>query len=163
MTMLVAQLKEIIGRLKTLEGRIIEWHRSNEVSRRLQTIPGVGPIIASVVAATVTDPRAFRNGRQFAAWLGLVPRQSSTGGKERLGGITKWGDAYIRKLLVVASCSLIRYARGKMPQAGWLMRLLDRRPVKVAAVAMANKTARVIWTVLVEERPFRKVNTVATT
>jgi transposase len=156
MTMLISQLKESIGRLRALEARIIEQHRSNEVSRRLQTIPGVGPIIASAIAATVTDPKAFRNGRQFAAWLGLVPRQSSTGGKERLGGITKWGDAYIRKLLVVASCSLIRYARRKAPQAGWLVRLLDRRPAKVAAVAMANKTARIIWAVLVEERPFRK-------
>jgi transposase len=156
MTMLISQLKENVGRLRALEARIVEQHRSNEVSRRLQTIPGVGPIIASAVAATVTDPKAFRNGRQFAAWLGLVPRQSSTGGKERLAGITKWGDAYIRKLLVVASCSLIRYARGKAAQAGWLVRLLDRRPAKVAAVAMANKTARIIWAVLVEERPFRK-------
>jgi transposase len=156
MSMLIAQLKEIIRRLRILETRIVERHRSNEVSRRLQTIPGVGPIIASAVAATVTEPRAFRNGRQFAAWLGLVPRQSSTGGKERLGGITKWGDAYIRKLLVVASCSLIRYARSRAPQASWLMRLLGRRPAKVAAVAMANKTARIIWAVLVEERPFRK-------
>lgn len=143
--MLIAQLKEIIRRLRMLKTRIVERHTSNEVSRRPQAIPGVRPIIASTVAATVTEPRAFGNGRQFAAWLGLVPRQSSTGGKQRPGGITKWGDAYIRKLLLVASCSLIRYARTQAPQASRLMRLLGRRPAKVAAVAMANKTTRIIW------------------
>jgi transposase len=136
--------------------RIVRIHKADPVSRMLETIPGVGPIIASAVAASVGDPKQFRNGRQFAAWLGLVPRQRSSGGKERLGGISKWGDAYIRKLLVVGSHALIRYARGKAPTAGWLAGLLERRPTRVAAVAMANKTARIIWTVLAEERPFRR-------
>lgn len=155
MTTIVDQLKNLVSQLRSIESKIVEWHRSSAMSRRLQTIPGVGPIIASAISASVTDPTAFRNARQFAAWLGLVPRQSSTGGKERLGRITKWGDAYIRKLLVVASCSLIRYARSKAPTADWLRRLLDRRPAKVAAVAMANKTARIIWAVLVQQRPYR--------
>jgi transposase len=155
MMIVVEQLKDLVSRLRSLEARILEWHRSSILSRRLQTIPGVGPIIASAVAATVTNAATFRNARQFAAWLGLVPRQNSTGGKDRLGGITKWGDAYIRKLLVVASCSLIRYARGNNAAEGWLSRLLERRPAKVAAVAMANKTARIIWAVLTQERPFQ--------
>jgi transposase len=156
MAVLAGQLGDVVGRLRALETRIAQIHKADPVSRTLATIPGVGPIIASAVAASVTDPKRFRNGRQFAAWLGLVPRQRSTGGKERLGGISKWGDAYIRKLLVVASHALIRYARGKAPTASWLAGLLERRPTRVAAVAMANKTARIIWAVLAEGRPFRR-------
>jgi transposase len=155
MAVLAGQLGDVVARLRALEARIARTHKADPVSRMLATIPGVGPIIASAVAATVADPKQFRNGRQFAAWLGLVPRQSSSGGKERLGGISKWGDAYIRKLLVVGSHALIRYARGKAPSAGWLAGLLGRRPTRVAAVAMANKTARIIWAVLAEGRPFR--------
>jgi transposase len=111
----------------------------------------------------VADPKQFRNGRQFAAWLGIVPRQNSSGGKERLGRITKWGDSYIRKLLVVSSCALIRYARGKALEASWLAGVLARRPAKVAAVAMANKTARIIWAVMRDERLFGKEAPVAAT
>lgn len=113
-------------------------------------------MIASAIAATVVDPKQFKSGRQFAAWLGLTPRQNSTGGKERLGRISKWGDSYIRKLLIIASCSLIRYARGKASATDWLAALLERRPAKVAAVAMANKTVRIIWAVFTEERLFQK-------
>jgi transposase len=154
--LLVGQLKEAIGRLTVMDQRIVQWHRSNKVSLRLESIPGVGPITASVIAASVVDGRQFRNGRQFAAWLGLVPRQSSTGGKARLGSITKWGDSYIRKLLVVSSCALIRYARNKSASVSWLANLLGRRPAKVAAVAMANK----IWAVLTQEREFRPLGPV---
>jgi transposase len=156
MALLAGQLGDVAARLRALEMRIVRTHKADPVSRMLETIPGVGPIIASAVAASVGDPRQFRNGRQFAAWLGLVPRQRSSGGKERLGGISKWGDAYIRKLLVVGSHALIRYARGKAPAASWLAGLLGRRPTRVAAVAMANKTARIVWAVLAEGRPFRR-------
>lgn len=154
---LVGQLNEAVGRLAVMDQRIVQWHRSNKISLRLESIPGVGPITASVIAASVVDGKQFRNGRQFAAWLGLVPRQSSTGGKARLGRITKWGDSYIRKLLVVSSCALIRYARSKSPSVSWLANLLVRRPAKIAAVAMANKTARIIWAVLTQEREFQPV------
>lgn len=157
MLSLIGQLKEAACRLTKLDQQIVQWHRSSKTSLRLESIPGVGPITASVIAASVIDGKQFRNGRQFAAWLGLVPRQSSTGGKARLGGITKWGDSYIRKLLVVSSCALIRYARGKSPSVSWLANLLSRRPPKVAAVAMANKTARIIWAVLTQEREFQQI------
>lgn len=156
MLLLIGQLKEAMCRLTALEQRIVEWHRASAVSRRLGSIPGVGPITASVIAASVVDGRQFQHGRQFVAWLGLVPRQTSTGGKARLGRITKWGDSYIRKLLVVSSCSLIRYARGKSTSESWLASVLARRPAKVAAVAMANKTARIIWAVLTQEREYQK-------
>ena len=156
MTELIGQLRDLTSRIKSMEREIVLWHRSNVVSRRLESIPGVGPITASAIAASVTDARQFRNGRQFAAWLGIVPRQNSSGGKERLGRITKWGDSYIRKLLVISSCALIRYARGKSPKNSWLLGVLTRRPAKVAAVAMANKTARIIWAVLRDERLYRK-------
>ena len=157
MLSLLGQLKEAMDRLTKLDLQIVQWHRSSEISLRLESIPGVGPITASVIVASVIDGKQFRNGRQFAAWLGLVPRQNSTGGKARLGGITKWGDSYIRKLLVVSSCALIRYARGKSPSVSWLANLLSRRPAKVAAVAMANKTARIIWAVLTQQREFRQI------
>lgn len=156
MTALVGQLKELMKQISAVETEIVRWHKANAASRRLESIPGVGPIIASAIVASVTDASQFRNGRQFAAWLGLVPRQNSSGGKERLGRITKWGDSYIRKLLVVSSCALIRYARGKSPKANWLTCVLERRPAKVAAVAMANKTARIIWAVLRNRRLFQK-------
>lgn len=156
MAELVGQLRDLKTRIQSLEKEILLWHKSSDVSRRLESIPGVGPITASAIAASVTDARQFRNGRQFAAWLGIVPRQNSSGGKERLGRITKWGDSYIRKLLVISSCALIRYARGKSPKSNWLMGVLTRRPAKVAAVAMANKTARIIWAVLRDERLYRK-------
>jgi transposase len=153
---LIGQLQDITSRIKTIEKEIMLWHKTNVVSQRLESIPGVGPITASAIAASVTDASQFRNGRQFAAWLGIVPRQNSSGGKERLGRITKWGDSYIRKLLVVSSCALIRYARAKSAKSHWLAGVLARRPAKVAAVAMANKTARIIWAVMRDERLYRK-------
>lgn len=156
MSQFVEQLHELGSRIKTIEAEILRWHKTNDVSQRLESIPGVGPITASAVAASVIDAGQFRNGRQFAAWLGIVPRQNSTGGKERLGRITKWGNSYIRKLLVISSCALIRYARSKSPKVNWLTAVLARRPAKVAAVAMANKTARIIWAVLRDARTYRK-------
>lgn len=156
MAEMIGQLRDVTLRIQTMEKEIKLWHKTNVVSQRLESIPGVGPITASAIAASVVDVKQFRNGRQFAAWLGIVPRQNSSGGKERLGRITKWGNSYIRKLLVVSSCALIRYARAKSTKNNWLAGVLGRRPAKVAAVAMANKTARIIWAVMRDERPYRK-------
>lgn len=160
---LAGQIRDTADRITALERRILAWHRSSEASRRLETIPGVGPITASVIVASIGDGTTFRNARQFAAWLGLVPRQNSTGGKTRLGHITKWGDSYIRRLLVVSSCALIRYARAKPADENWLANVLSRRPAKVAAVAMANKTARIVWAVLVSGRLYQQEQPAAAT
>jgi len=145
MEVIVDQLQDIQGRIGTLDQAIHAWHRQNETSRRLETIPGVGPITASVLAATVTNPSAFR--RQFAAWLGLVPRQKSTGGKDRLGKISKMGDQYIRRLLIVGAHAVLRWGR-TTKGSPWVLALLGRRPFRVVAVALANKMARIVWSVL---------------
>jgi transposase len=137
-----AQLREIDRALAYLQ-------RSDDMARRLATIPGIGPIGATALAASVTDPAQFRSGRQFAAWLGLTPLQNSSGGKERLGRITKMGDKYLRKLLVIGATSLVRRARHKPETADQrLVGLLTRKPVRVATVAMANKMARIVWAVM---------------
>src|SRR5207245_5015945 len=112
-------------------------------SKRVATIPGIGVLGASAIAATVTDPSVFRSGRDFAAWIGLVPRQDSTGGKQRLGPISKQGDRYLRRLLVVGAHSVLRRAKQNPEKYPWLAQLLARRPFKVVAVALANKMARV--------------------
>jgi len=152
------QISECDGRVKVLELRIMAWHKTNEASRNLATIPGIGPITASAIAASVPDASAFRNGRQMAAWLGLVPRQNSSGGKNRLGGITKAGDSYIRRLLVTGATSVIRFARAKAPGQGeWLKMLLDRKCARLASVAMANKMARIAWSVLARGEVYRDI------
>jgi transposase len=144
-----AQIDVLRKQVGTIEDRIVDWCRRDAASRRLISIPGVGPITATAIAATVTDPLCFRSGRQLAAWLGLVPRQHSSGGKDRLGGICKHGDRYIRRLLVVGAHAVIRYARNKGAVAApWIKNLLDRRSTLVVAVALANKTARIAWAVL---------------
>ena len=154
---LAGQIESCQQRVEAIEKEIFVWHKTNEASRNLATIPGVGPITASLVAATVTDPAAFKNGRQLAAWLGLVPRQNSSGGKDRLGGITKTGDRSIRRLLVIGATSVIRYARTKAPgDADWLKALLDRKPARVVTVALANKMARIAWAVLTRGEVYRK-------
>ena len=135
--------------IAALETRIHAWHRSNETSRRLETIPGIGPITASALTASIGDPHLFRNGRELAAWIGLVPRQSSTGGRERLGRISKQGDQYLRWLLVAGAMSVIRQARHKDPaKMPWLAHMLATKPAKVVAVAQANKTARIAWALM---------------
>ena len=127
------------------------------MARRLATIPGIGPVTATALAASVTDPSQFRSGRQFAAWLGLTPRQSSSGGKERLGRITKMGDRYLRKLLVIGATSLVRRASQATDTVGRrLADLLTRKPVRLATVAMANKLARIVWAVLVRGEVYQK-------
>jgi transposase len=145
---LAAQLQALQTLIGSIEKRIMAQHRSNEASRRLETIPGIGRLGASTIAAVVTDPKAFRTGRDFAAWIGLVPRQNSTGGKQKLGPISKQGDRYLRRILVVGAHSVLRRARQQPDKYPWLTQLLARRPFKVVAVALANKMARIAWALL---------------
>ncbi len=146
---LTRQFLSLDKEINAAEKRIHAWHRMSEVSQRLETIPGIGPIIASALAASITDPEVFKNGRELAAWIGLVPRQNSTGGKQRLGKISKQGDQYLRWLLVAGAMSVIMHAkrRGTTNQP-WLADMIARKPTKVAAVALANKTARIVWALL---------------
>lgn len=145
---LAAQLQALQTLIGTIEKRIMAQHRSNEASMRLETIPGIGRIGASTIAAVVTDPNAFRTGRDFAAWIGLVPRQDSTGGKQKLGPISKQGDRYLRRILVVGAHAVLRRAKQQPEKYLWLTQLLARRPFKVVAVALANKMARIAWALL---------------
>lgn len=143
-----AQLRALASEVDRLEAQILAWHRADDASRRLSTIPGIGPITASAIAAAAPDASLFRSGRQFAAWLGLTPRPHSSGGKERLGGISKQGDSYLRRLLVVGATAVMRMARKAAQRQPWAAKLAERKPAKVASVALANKTARVAWAVL---------------
>jgi transposase len=152
---LAAQLEAMQTMIGSLERRIVARHRSHPDSKRLQTIPGVGVIGATAIAATVTDPAAFRSGRDFAAWVGLVPRQDSTGGKPRLGPISKQGDRYLRRILVVGAVSMLRRAKLNPEKYPWVTRLLARRPFKVVAIALANKMARVAWALLARGGTYR--------
>jgi transposase len=143
--------------IERLDRRLLDWHRSNPVSQRLATIPGVGPLTATALAASIADPSMFRSGREFAAFLGLVPRQASSGGKERLGRISKMGDRYLRSLLVVGATAVLRYAKtGGSTSKAWAEGLLAKKPFKVVAVALANKTARIAWAVMARGEVFRE-------
>jgi transposase len=156
MIALADQLDALALQIHALERRLQVWHRDNEASQRLATIPGVGIITATALAASVTDPSAFKSGREFSAFLGLVPRQNSSGGKERLGRISKMGDGYLRRLLVVGATSVIRRARADArPSSAWINTLLARRPARVVTVAIANKTARIAWAVLARSEIYR--------
>ena len=156
LSLLGAQLREVDARIKAVEREILAWHRASPASRRLASIPGIGPITASAFAATVGDARQFRSGRELAAWLGLVPRQNSTGGKARLGAISKQGDRYLRRLLVIGATAVLRHAKVRDRAGGaWLDALLQRRPARVATVALANKNARIAWALLVREEYYR--------
>src|SRR3974377_2474818 len=151
---LAAQLQALHTMTGSLEKRLTVQHRANEASKRLQSIPGIGIIGASAIAATVTDPKAFRSGRDFAAWFGLVPRQDSTGGKQKLGPISKQGDRYLRRILVVGAHSVLRRAKLTPEKYPWLTQLLARRPFKVVAVALANKMA-LAWALLASGSHYR--------
>jgi transposase len=154
--LIAAQIEDANAKIDALEKEIVARHRHDEAGRRLATIPGIGPIIASALAASVPDASVFKSGRQFAAWLGLVPRQNSTGGKERLGGITKAGDRYLRRLLVVGATGLIRYKRKTIPGGiEWVEKLLARKPVRLVTVALANKMARIAWAILSRGEVYR--------
>lgn len=154
--MLIAQLRLVNEQILDSDRHIIASARSTDVGRRLMDIPGVGPVLASALVAAVADPKSFRSGRDLAAWIGLVPRQNSSGGKERLGGITKQGDRYLRQLLVVGAVAVIRYAQRNGARRPWLVRLLARRTPKVAAVALANKNARMVWAIMTSGERYRE-------
>lgn len=146
---LVGQIEEVGEEVRKAEKEIVIWCRTDAASRRLVTIPGIGPITASAISAAVPDPTLFRTGRHFAAWLGLTPRPHNSGGKERLGGISKQGDGHIRRLLVVGATSVLRRAQQETPGRTWARQLLTRKPARVVSVALANKMARIAWAVLV--------------
>jgi transposase len=154
--LLARQYLSLVAEVASIDKRIHAWHRSCEESRRLEEIPGVGPIVATALVAEVGDWDAFRSGRNLAAWIGLVPKQHSTGGKERLGSITKQGNRYLRWLLVAGAMAVIRYARQHGTKRPWLIRIMDRRPTKVAAVALANKIARMAWAIMVHGERYRE-------
>lgn len=151
------QLQALKAQILEFDRRIRAWHRSNEASKRLDEIPGVGPALATALVASIADPKAFRSGRDFSAWIGLVPKQHSSGGKDRLGSISKQGDRYLRSLFTIGALSVIRYAKirgtGHRP---WLAALLARRPTKVAAIALANKLARMAWAVMTKGERYKE-------
>jgi transposase len=149
-------LKELDRQVGDLEAQIQDWHRENEASRRLAQIPGIGPLTASALVATVGDASSFKNARQLAAWLGLVPRQHSSGGKALLLGISKRGDSYLRMLLIHGARSVVRVAERKAGDSPtWLTQLIGRRHKNVAAVALANKNARIVWALLAHDRNYQ--------
>jgi transposase len=152
---IVAQLQAVQMQITGFDKRISQVHRANPASKRLEAIPGFGVIVSTAVVATMTDPKAFKTGREFAAWIGLVPRQNSTGGKERLGSISKQGDRYLRRLLIVGALAVIKSARTRPDKHPWVMKLLSRRPAKVVAVALANKMARIAWVILAKGETYR--------
>jgi transposase len=152
---LLEHMKELTRQVDQLEIQIHQWHRASEVSRNLEQIPGVGPITASALVASIGDARNFKNGRQLAAWLGLVPKQHSSGGKTRLQGISKRGDSYLRTLLVHGARAVVKSAERKPEQHVWLSKLMDRSHNNIATVAQANKNARVIWALMAHEQKFR--------
>jgi transposase len=145
---LVDQLAALQEQIGVLDHNIHAAHRASDTSQRLETISGIGVMGATVITASVSDPSSFRSGREFAAWIGLVPRQHSTGGKQKLGGISKQGDRYLRRLLIVGATTVIRHVRTHPDKHPWLIKLLAKMPAKKVAVALANKMARIAWAIL---------------
>ena len=152
---LLDHLKELDAQVEELESQIVKWHRQSEASSKLAKVPGIGPITASALVATIGDAKNFDNGRQVAAWLGLVPRQHSSGGKQNLLGISKRGDCYLRTLLIHGARSVIHWETRKPDSCSWVSGVLKRRNKNVAAVALANKNARIVWALLAHDRVFR--------
>jgi transposase len=152
-----AQLRVLKAQILEFDRMIRAWHQSSEVSKRLDQVPGVGPVLATALVASVADPRAFRSGRDFSAWIGLVPKQNSSGGKERLGNISKRGDRYLRSLFTTGALAVIRYAKlHGTKHRPWLTALLARRPTKVAAIALANKLARMAWAMMAKGEHYKE-------
>jgi transposase len=155
LVVLAAELEAMQTLIGSIEKRLMAQHRSNADSKRLETIPGIGVIGATAITATITDPKAFQSGRDFAAWVGLVPRQDSTGGKQKLGPISKQGDRYLRRILVLGAVSILRRAKQNPEKYPWLTQLLARKPFKVVAIALANKMARIAWALLAKGGRYR--------
>jgi transposase len=154
---LARQYRTIGAEIRSIDKSILTWHRSCEASRRLEEIPGIGPIVATALVAEIGDWREFRSGRNLAAWIGLVPKQHTTGGKDKLGSITKQGNRYLRWLLVTGAMAVIRYAKKHgSERRPWLARLMERRHTKVAAVALANKMARMAWAIMVRSERYKE-------
>jgi transposase len=152
---LLAQVASLEQQIRALKKKIVAWHRSNQCSRRMATIPGVGPIGAAALVMKVPDPRIFKSARHFAAWLGLTPKDHSTAGRRRLGVITRAGDEMLRRLLVNGAMAVVKYAKPGRASP-WLLNLLARKPKKLAAVALANKIARIAWVLMMRGEVFRR-------
>lgn len=158
---LATQLRSLTEEIVRIERQLMAWHRQSQASQRLETIPCVGLITATALAASVPDPSVFKSGRQFAAWLGLVPRQNSSGGKERLGRVSKMGNGYLRRLLVVGATSVTRRAAETDTRTGaWVRSLLERKPTQLVTVAIANKTARTAWALLAKGESYKAAPTI---
>ena len=152
-----AQLRTLKAQILNFDRQIMAWHRSSEASKRLDELPGVGPALATALVASVADPKAFRSGRNFSAWVGLVPKQHSSGGKDKLGSISKQGDRYLRSLFTAGALAVIRYAKiHGTKHRPWLTALLARRPTKVAAIALANKIARMAWAMMAKAERYKE-------
>ena len=150
---LMSHLKHLDEQVAALYAQIVQWHKADEASKKLEQIPGIGPITASALVASLGNARNFKNGRQVAAWLGLVPRQHSSGGKQNLLGISKRGDSYLRTMLIHGARAVI-YRAGLNAQTCWIGKVVERRNKNVAAVALANKNARIAWALLAHDRQY---------